>query len=343
MRVLVTGASGFIGGWIVRILRERGEHVRAVYHRRTTPRHLERLVRLGAEVVGLDLVSSGAATEAVSGMDAVVHAAARTGDWGSATLFHAQNFALTTNLVEAARRAGCRVLVYIGSTAVHGFGPHVDTTEEGPYYPCVHPYQTTKKMAEDFVLSRNAPGFRTTSIRPGVVYGPGDTTTFYPLLDAQRRGVRGTLGGGRSLTCPVYVEDLVEAVLLALGSEQGAGEAFNVTGGERVTWRELLDHAAELLGVRPWIDPPLPVARAAAYLLAGVFRLFRIPATPTAPPVTRYRVEQLAHDFHFSIAKAVRVLGYAPRMGWREGLRRTVEAYRALSGDGKRLDQRPAE
>jgi len=124
------------------------------------------------------------------------------------------------------------------------------------------------------------------------------------------------------------VEDLVEAVILALRSERSAGEVFNITGGERVTWREILDYTAELLGVHPWVDPPLVLARVVAYVMAGIFALLRIPATPTAPPVTRYRVEQLAHDFHFSIRKATTVLGYTPRVGWREGLFRGVAAFR---------------
>lgn len=329
MKVLVTGASGFIGGWVARELCARGDEVRAVYRRSSSPPHLERLKAAGAELRRLELASPEEAAAAVAGVDAVVHAAARTGDWGPAEAFYEQNVAVTRNVLEAARASSCRAFVYLGSTAVHGFGPHVDTTEEGPYYPHVHPYQVTKKMAEELVLARNAPGFRTTTVRPGTVYGPGDTTTFYPLLDAQKRGVKGTVGGGRSLTCPVYVEDLVRALLLALGTERSAGEVFNVTGGERVTWRELLDYTAELLGVRPVIDPPLPVARALAYLLGGLFAALRIPTTATAPPLTRYRIEQVTQDYHFSIAKASRLLGYVPRVAWREGLRRTVEAYRA--------------
>ena len=82
------------------------------------------------------------------------------------------------------------MFVRIGSIAVHGFGLHAQTTEEGPYYPLCCPYQRTKKQAEEEVLTRSAPGFRTVVLRPANVYGPGDTTTFYRLLAAQERGVR---------------------------------------------------------------------------------------------------------------------------------------------------------
>ena len=194
MRVLVTGASGFIGGWIARALHERGNSVRAVYRREAAPPGLRELEEAGAETLRLDLTSRSGAAEAARGMDAVVHAAARTGDWGEPRHFREQNYELTARVLEAAAGSGARTFVYIGSIAVHGFGVHRGTTEAGPYYPHVHPYQVTKKMAEDLVLSRNGAGLKSCVIRPGIVYGPGDTTTFYPLLDAQRRGVRGRSG-----------------------------------------------------------------------------------------------------------------------------------------------------
>jgi len=331
--VLVTGASGFVGGWVARALHGHGERVRAVYRRQTMPDHLAKLSAQGAEVLRLDLTRPEGVAAAVRGVEAVVHAAARTGDWGSTESFRAVNYELTVRLAEAAREARCGVFVNIGSVAVHGFGPHVDTTEKGPYYRHVHPYQTTKKLAEEYVLSLNGPGLRTTSVRPGIVYGPFDTTTLYRILDAQRLRVWGTLGGGRCLTCPVYVEDVVQAVLLALRSERSAGEVFNVTGGERVTWREFLCLASELAGTRPWLDVPLPVARAAAWTLGRIVELFRIPTGPRMPPITRYRVDQQSYDFHFSIAKARGLLGYEPRVGLREGLGRAVAAYRVGAAD----------
>jgi nucleoside-diphosphate-sugar epimerase len=229
-------------------------------------------------------------------------------------------------LLEEARAAGCGVFVFLGSISVHGFGPHVQTTEEGPYYPLCNPYQRTKKLAEEAVLAANGPGFRTVVLRPADVYGPGDTTTFYRLLSAQERGIRGTLGGGLRLASLVAVEDLVQAVHLALERGQSAGQAFNITGGEPNTWRQLLGYTASLLGVRPWLELPLFVARPAAAVLSAVYAFLGIRQDP---PLTPYRVEHVAYDFDFSIEKAQKLLGYSPTVGWREGLARTVAAYRA--------------
>ena len=324
-RVLVTGASGFIGGWIARGLHERGYAVRALYRRERLPQQLAALAAAGVEVVRGDLGCEDEVRSAVRAQEAVVHAAGLVTDWGPKELFRRQIVEATQRLAAEARAAGCRVFLYISSAAVHGFGPHHRSTEEGPYYAPVSPYQTSKRLAEEAVLAANASGFRTAVLRPADVYGPGDTTTFYHLLGGQERGIRATLGRGRRLTSVVYIEDLLQAVALALESEAAAGQVFNITSGEQVSWGELMGYTASLLGVHPWFELPLPLGRALAGLLSGCYRLLGI---RRAPPLTLYRWAHIAYDFDFSIEKARRLLGYSPQVGWREGLRRMVAAYR---------------
>lgn len=321
----MTGASGFIGGWIASGLHERGYAVRAHYRRRQMPEHLAALAAPGVELLRGDLTQERDVRSAVQGEDAVVHAAALASDWGLPESFFRQNVEATVRLLAEARAAGCRCFVYLGSVTVHGFGPHRRTTEQGPYYPPISHYQATKKQAEEAVLAANASGLRTTVLRPANVYGPRDTTIFYRLLAAQEKGIRGTLGGGRRLTSVVYVEDLVQAVVRALDNEAAAGQAFNIASGEQVSWAELLGYSANLLEVRPWLELPVSVAWVLARLLTGAYRLLGIRSDP---PLTPYRVAQLGNDFDFSIEKARRLLGYAPQVDWREGLRRTVAAYR---------------
>jgi nucleoside-diphosphate-sugar epimerase len=330
-RILVTGSSGFIGGWTARILVQRGYPVRAQYRRSRVPTHLEEIRLQGAELQRRDLTVADEVRQLLRGVDAVIHCAALARDWGYEREYFLHNLEVTKHLVDEARRAGCGVFVFLSSLSVQGFGGHRSSTEEGPFYPYHSGYQRSKKAAEELVLSCAAPGFRVAVLRSGNAYGPGDTTTFYRLFAAQEKGVRGTISGNRALTSPVYVEDLVEAVLLALENEASAGQVFNVTSGEEVTWGEMMQYSAELLGVRPWFELPIALAWPAAYLFNGIYRLFRIKAEPVIFP---YRVAHIARDYNFSIEKARRVLGYQPKTEWRTGLSRTVAAYRRYRDSG---------
>lgn len=330
-KILVTGSSGFIGGWTARILAERGYAVRAQYRRSRIPTHLEEIRRRGAELQRGDLTVVDDVRSLLRDVEAVIHCAAMVRDWGYEQDFFLQNVEVTKRLVEEARRAGCRAFVFLSSLSVYGFGVHRHSTEEGPFYPYVSGYQRSKKAAEEVVLSCSAPDFRVAVLRSGNAYGPGDTTTFYRLLAAQERGVRGTVSGGRVLTSPVYVEDLVEAVILALENEAAAGQVFNIASGEEVTWAEMMQYSAKLLGARPWFELPITLTWILCYLLSAVYRLFRLKAAPVVSP---YRVAHIAWDYNFSIAKARRVLGYDPKTDWRTGLSRTVAAYRRYKASG---------
>jgi nucleoside-diphosphate-sugar epimerase len=296
-----------------------------MYRRAEPPPQLLSLEKLGAELARGDLVEPKAARQAVDGVDAVVHAAGPSQYWGPERLFRTTVYEASLRLLEASRAAGCRVFLYLSSLSVHGFGPHRGSTEEGPYYPLVVDYQRYKRRTEEAVIAACTPSFRTLVLRPGDVYGPGDFTTFYRLLHYQRKGVKGVVGHGRFLTSLVYVEDLAQAVALALRSDGTAGELINITGGEEVTWKQALDYTASLLGARPWLTLPVPVARFVVRVILTPF--FAVVPLSVGQYLTRYAIDHVAYDFHFNIDKARRLLGFRPEVDWREGLRRTVEAY----------------
>ena len=320
---VVTGASGFVGSALAIHLAASGRRVRGIWFRGGPAERMRRLAAAGVRLQRHDLGEDAGAGAALLGAATVVHCAGAVTDWGTADHFRRYNAELTARLCRAAEAAGCRRFVHASSAAVHGFGPHRDTTEQGPFYPPVNPYQETKLAAERSVRELVPDAV---VLRLGNVYGPDDTTSFYRILQAIERGLPAFIDGGRHLTCPVYVDDVSRAFELALETDVAAGEVLLLTGGERVTWRHLLRHAAALLGRRPprWAVPArlaLPAARMCEWLYRAV------PAAGE-PPLTVYRVAQTAHDYHFSIARARAVLGYAPATGYRSGIERTVRAYR---------------
>ena len=328
---VVTGASGFIGAALAIQLAATGRRVRGIYFRGGPPQRMRRLCEAGVVLQRHDLSTDRGARAALTGGATVVHCAAAVSDWGTRAHFRRHNVELSARVCCAAAAAGCRRFVHASSAAVHGFGPHCGSTEDGPFYAPVSPYQESKLAAEQAVRAAAADAV---VLRLGNVYGPDDTTSFYRILQALDGGLPAFVDGGRHLTCPVYIDDVARAFELALEVEAAAGRVMLVTGGERVRWRQLLGHAARQLGRTPprWSVPgwlALPAARLVEHGYRGL-------ALAGEPPLTVYRVAQTAHDYHFSIARAQAVLGFAPAVGYRDGLARTVRAYRESYGAAAR-------
>ena len=329
-RILVTGSSGFIGGHIAASLVKSGREVLAQYRRPIPPPHLLSSSDEGVELIRVDLSNSGDIDKLVDGITGVIHAAAFVSDYGPYELFYDNNYQATVDLLTAARKAGAKRFVFVSSITVHGFGEHDNTNEDGPYFKLTSHYQRTKKMAEEYILSQSTASFPCTAIRPGLVYGPRDDTTLSPVFKMLERGMLPFIGGFEKLNCPVYVEDLVDAAILAYDNPSVGGMVFNITSGERTSLRGPIELAAELLSVKPpRIDVPVAVAYTGAAVLEGVARLLRL---KNAPILTLYRISQLAHNFHFSIERARNYLGYSPSIPWPEGLRRAIDAYLDVSG-----------
>lgn len=333
--LLVTGVSGFIGSSIAQALIRAGHRVLGTYHR-NPPRLPE---SPAFKSLKTNLTSPSEVRDLLSSPDwrveGIIHVAGLALDWGKPDAFEAANVSSALHLLEQAEAQSMCFFLYTSSISVHGFGrDHVNTREDGPYTAPVSHYQRSKLRAESLVLGH--PGTVPRSIiRPGNVYGPGDTTTLYNILGAMRRGIYGYIDRGRSLTCPVYIDDLVQAyarmVAIYLGSDQDArnrisGQIYNITSGETITWRAYSELAADFAGLtRPKTSIPAWLGHTAAALLTLVYRLLGI---KTPPPLTRYRVQQAGHHYHFSMDKARSDLGYQPQTPCAQGLEFSCQAWK---------------
>ncbi len=323
MRVALTGASGYTGGRILAALRARGDEVSALVRGRS-PSDVVR--SLATRVVEGDLADAAALAELVQGCAAVVHVAAvyRTAGHPD-SYYHDVNVGGTERLLEAAARSGVRRFVHTSTVGVHGDVKAPPADECAPIAPG-DVYQATKAEAEALALRyHRTRGVPVAVVRPGAIYGPGETRLL-KLFRAIAQGRYAIVGSGRSFYHPVYIDDLVQGFLLALEREEAVGQAFLICGPRYVSQSELAALIARHTGGRvlPFHIPARPLQWA-----GDVVEAICVPLG-IDPPLHRRRVDFWTKSRAFTIEKARRLLGYAPRVDLDEGIARTVASYREL-------------
>lgn len=325
--VLVTGASGFLGEYIVEALMQQGYQVRCQYRRAIPSAILLDAEQHGAELVRLDFLTAddAALQKLVVGVAYVINNAAMVRDWGRIEDFLALNVRIPERLINIAKRVGVRRFVYISSIVVHGLQSDENITEDGGAYKKLYnPYCTSKLHGERVLLNTN--GIETVVIRPGTVYGPRDTTIGYRIFNLIRLRLMVYLGSKSALAPLVYCADAADAIVRALTAPHAAGRAFNIVSGERVTWGEYFGAAAEQLGFPvPRIVIPKWLAFPIAWILEGLFRLLRV--TSHAPVITTFRIRSMLSNRYFDTSNAQKLLGYNPRWNFRDGMAETVACY----------------
>jgi nucleoside-diphosphate-sugar epimerase len=326
MRVLVTGANGFVGAMLCRKLVEKGDSVTGLV-RKTSDLSLLGNISI-RRVVG-SLEDPASLDRAVWGVEVVYHAAAAVSDWGTLRQFRRINVEGTRNLIEVSVKAGVRRFVYVSSVAVHSFIDASDLDESAPQFPTPFPYARSKRDAESLVMDYHNRGLiQTVIVRPGDVYGPGDRVTLLKMAPLLEKGIMGYIHGGQALGAFTYVENLADGLILAGVKPKAAGQAYLITDGIKLTWKDYLDKLTETLGVRrPWYSIHSHLAYGIAVVLESIYGVFRIPSRPL---LTRYVVAHMAGDFHFRIDKAKRELGYRPRVDIDGMIRETAEWYKKV-------------
>jgi len=322
-RALVTGANGFVGAALCRKLVEQGIRVRGLV-RRTSD--LSALADLPVELIVGALDQPATLREACTGVDTVFHVAATASDWGTLESFRRVNVEGTRGMLDAAVSGGAGRFLHVSSVAVHSFTGAQDMDENSPQLPTTFPYCQSKREAEAVVRSYQAQGnIATTIVRPGDVYGPGDRVSLLKLAPLLERGWLLQVDGGRRLGAFAYVENLADGIILAATADCAIGETYVLTDGLRLTWNDYLRRLCAALDRPP---PRGSVPSRPAYVVAAMLETaYGAMGIASRPPITRYLVTHLSKDFHFSVAKAERELGYAPRIDLETAISRTAQWY----------------
>lgn len=312
MKVLVTGAAGFLGGHLVDMLLERGDEVRAMVRPVEDATRLRKLD--GVEVVLGDLVDLESLKRAVQGMERVFNVAAKTGPWGLEKDYNAVNVWGVADLIMASLDAGVQRIVHTSSITVYGHYLKGIITEDHPFHAEDNPYSRTKiageKMVADFVKERGAP---VVSVRPAWIYGPRDTASFGRFVAMIESGKGLLISSGNNIVPIVYVRDVAQGLIKAGDAgDEVIGKAYTIADDRRVTQAEYLNTIADFLGAPPVSRKipyyPLLTAGRSAELVWKT--LDRRRANP--PPVSTYGITLLGGNQEFSIDKARRELGYKP-------------------------------
>ena len=321
MHVLVTGATGFTGGHLARTLAARGDTVRALVR---DPRRGADLTAAGVELAPGDLTDRAALDRAARGVEVIYHIAAIYRQAGLPdAAYRAVNAAAVRSVIEAAANAGARRVVHCSTVGVHGDIEHPPANETAPLRPG-DIYQVTKVEGE--AIARAAAedtGIEVTIARPTGIYGPGDRRLLKLFRGVARRRFV-VLGDGKIYYHLTYVDDLVEGFRLCAEVTAAAGRTYILAGAEVTTLEELIARVAEAAQV----PPPrlhLPVW---PFWTAGA--ICEAVCTPLGvePPLYRRRVDFFTKSRAFDISRARTELGFAPKIGLNEGIRRTLAWYK---------------
>lgn len=316
---LVTGGSGFTGGHLSRVLLRRGHRVRALVRNRAQARELE---RAGVEIVTGDLTQAQDVDAAVKGCSHIYHIAALYRQAKHPDrVYYDVNLGGTRHILNAAARHGVERVVHCSTVGVHGDIKRVPADEDAPFNPG-DVYQRSKLQGELAAREAFASGLPGVIVRPAAIYGPGDLR-FLKLFKSIRRGLFCMFGRGEATYHLVYINDLVDGIVLCGEHPDAIGETFILAGPRYTTLNELVARVAAAVGAPP------PRARAPLGPLLAAAWLCEMTCKPLGlePPLHRRRCGFFTKSRGFSSAKAHRVLGYAPAVDLEEGLRATAAAY----------------
>lgn len=329
MKAVVTGGGGFLGGAVVRLLRQRGDSVRSF-----TRSRYPWLDELGVEQTLGDLAKLEDVEAAVSGCDVVFHVAAKAGVWGRYSAFYDTNVTGTQNVIAACKKHGVRRLVYTSTPSVVHSGSDVEGANESLTYAKHFDayYPETKATAEKAVLAANGPDLATVALRPHLIFGPGDPHLIPRIVEAARKGKLKRIGSGNPKVDVTYIDNAAQSQLdaadrLDIGTPP-AGKAYFISNGEPVELWPFIDRVLAEAGAPP-VTKSVSAwkARLAGRVMEWVYRF--VPFIPGEPPMTRFVASQLSTSHWYDISAAKRDLEYAPKVSVEDGLKKLGERLRA--------------
>ncbi|WP_339134633.1 MAG: NAD(P)-dependent oxidoreductase [Candidatus Electrothrix sp. GW3-4] len=323
MKVLVTGGTGFTGKALVKRLIDEGHEVVSLDYQEGLK--TDEIRSWGAKVVIGSVTDPAVVEECMQGVDIVQHLAAAFRELDVPNSYYDEvNVGGTKVVLDTALKHQVKKFVYCSTCGVHGNVDHPPAAEDAPIQPGDY-YQQTKYDAEPVVNEYCKKGMDTIIIRPAAIYGPGDPERFQMIFKRVNKGTFPMFGSGKTFYHPLYIDNLVDALMLAMEPGKGVGEAYLIADEEYITIETLVRKTGTALGVDVKIPhyPIIPLV-VAGHVCEKVCKPFKV-----TPPIFPRRVDWFRQNRAFDISKAKRDLGYDPKIDLDEGLKRTGDWYRA--------------
>ena len=324
MRVLVTGGGGFLGSGIAKSLHEKNNDVSILGRHRYS--HLPKKIKsFQGDIRDIDFL-----VKVFSKLDTVFHTAAFPGIWGRKEDFYSINVNGTRNVIKACMLSGVKKLVFTSSPSVIYGGSSLEGVDETVSYPDNYlcEYSRTKAIAERLVIEANCVDLATVSIRPHLIWGPGDPHLVPRILAKADSGRLIRVGQGENKVDIIYIDNAVSAHLKACDAlgvgKPTAGKVYFVSDGEPVKLWNWINELLIKTG-RPPVSRSISYGTASklGYFLEGIYNFCRI---KVEPPMTRFMASQLATSHYFNINRAINDFGYEPVISPEEGLSRLIKS-----------------
>ncbi len=319
--ILVTGATGFIGGRLMNhLLKKEDIQKRSiVLPQENIPEHWKNKV----EVIKGSITSEEVVKKAMENVDTVVHCAAIVGDWGPEKLFWEVTVEGSRNVFEAALKNNTRVIL-LSSIVVYGTRIHKqECPEETPYGKTIGPYSRTKQAQEKLAWEYHKKGMKLVVVRPANVYGVGSGPWLRDIVNVYRKGLVPVVANKKHNAGLIHVENLVDIILAIIDRENLNGKVYNACDGSDVTWYRYFSDLSRILGKKKPMVVPYGILAPLAIIVENLSRLLKIKERPL---ITREALNLVGSDNRFPISRAQKELNFTPRVSYEEGIKE-IEKY----------------
>lgn len=324
MRVLVTGGTGFTGSALVKRLLNEGHEVIALDYKEGI--QFDSLRSMGAKTFIGTVTDKKIVERCMEGVDIVFHLAAAFRELNVPDgYYYDVNVNGTRNVLDAAYINGVKKFIYCSTCGVHGNIENPPANEDAPIAPADY-YQRTKYEAEPIVKGYANKGMKTVILRPAAIYGPGDPERFFMIFKRVAKGSFPMFGSGDTLYHPLYIDNLIDAFMICMELDKGNGREYLIADEEYFPIKEIVKKVGEALDIPVKINyyPVMPIV-IAGHIVEKVCKPLGI-----APPIFPRRVDWYRQNRAFDITRAKKELGYIPKIGLDEGLRRTGQWYKEM-------------